>query len=803
MSRPDHDDDLQKQLINIFVVEANEYIQSINQKLLVLEKGQNNISEDFDFNELLREAHSLKGAARAVNILEIEDLSHHLESIFIHLYEKKLTLVAEDFDLLFKTLDLISTLIQKATDNDNRPIGIEALIQQLDQLMISGTQRQTGNREDLPHGMEVSDDQKSPTLAQTEDRRANNLSNTKETSASGIPIRKDETIRLSTHRLDILLSLMSELHVSRIESKQRLADLAALRDSLNVWEREWHRLESQLQSNAIRNRTNFPNHQFEDLVPEMQTSGMSLEENYHEISQLNNSNFKEIIHQINTIIHALKINERKVDQLTTETEEEIRRTRMLPISTIFDAFPRVVRDLARDCGKEVLLQVEGEETEVDRAVLEQIKDPLLHLIRNCVDHGVELPELRLQKGKPIAGIIKIKALHQGGNLILEISDDGAGIDIGVIKEVAIRKNFVSQKAAEDMNEREIIWMIFKPGFSSSKKITDISGRGIGMDIVRKNIEAMNGIIRIENKPGDGIKFVLSVPLTVATTNCVLVHAGVNKFQDTYLHPTFAIPITNIFRMLRVRSDEIVNVEGRLGLQLDNEPLELRYLSDILGLPQIQNVNNQAGTETEQILIIEAAERTIAIAVGEILGTQEIVIKKLPWPFLHVDKIAGECILGSGEPAFVLNMAEAISGTYESRITDVFEEDTVQPISERKGLFVLVVDDSITTRTLEKNIIESAGYQVKTASDGLEAWKIIQSGMIDLVVSDIVMPRLDGVELCKKIRSSEKYKNLPVILSTSMDSEDDKKKGLDAGADAYLVKKIFDQNVLLKTIERLI
>ena len=799
MSQSNHNDDLQKQLISIFVVEANEYVQSINQKLLVLEKGPKNKVEDFEINDLLRVAHSLKGAARAVNILEIEELSHHLESIFVSVREGKLTLVAENFDLLFKTLDSISLLIQNASNSDSRPIDIKVLIQQLDQLIITGSQKQFTSRDASIPKEDGFNEQKT----RNEDKRANNSNNLKTVSSPGISVRKEETIRLSTNRLDLLLSLMSELHVARIESKQRLTDLVTLHDSLNMWEKEWHQLELQLQRNTLGNQTGFSNQQLEDSIHKTQKSGLWLEENYQKISQLNNANFKETIHQINTIIHALKTNERKIDQLTTETEEELRRTRMLPISTIFDAFPRVVRDLARDCEKEVLLKIEGEETEVDRAVLEQIKDPLLHLIRNCVDHGIEVPELRLQKGKPVAGTIEIKASHQGSSLILEIGDDGAGVDIDNIKETAIRKKFISQKAADDMNEREILWMIFKTGFSSSEKITDISGRGVGMDIVRKNIEALNGIIRIENQPGEGIKFILTVPLNVSTTNCLLVQAGVRKFHDTYFYPTYAIPITNIFRMLRIHSDEIVNVEGRLGIQVDNEPLELRYLSDILGVPQIKQANSQPRVGTEQVLIIEAAEKTIAVVVGEILGTQEIVIKKLPWPFLHVEKIAGECILGNGEPAFVLNMAEAISGTYEKRIGEVFEEDLAQPISERKEFLVLVVDDSITTRTLEKNIIESAGYQVKTASNGLEAWRSIQSDTINLVVSDIVMPHLDGIELCKKIRSSEKYKNLPIILSTSMDSEVDKKKGLEAGADAYLAKKIFDQKVLLETIDRLI
>ena len=323
-----------------------------------------------------------------------------------------------------------------------------------------------------------------------------------------------------------------------------------------------------------------------------------------------------------------------------------------------------------------------------------------------------------------------------------------------------------------------------------------------MDIVRKNIEVLNGIIRVENDPGKGIKFILAVPLTVATTNCLLVRTGMRKFHNSYAPITFAIPITNISGMVRISAEQISCVEGRFGIVVDNEPLELRYLADILGLPRLKTGFEDSTRTNEQVLIIEAAEKTMAIAVDVILNTQEIVVKKLPWPYSRVDKIAGDCILSNGDPAFILNMAEVVSDT-QNRPGEIFIEEEKQLPDTKKNMKVLVVDDSITTRTLEKNIIEEAGYQVLSASDGSEAWNCLQTEAIDLVVSDIVMPRLDGVGLCKKMRESEQFKHLPVILVTSMDSEKDRKNGMEAGADAYLVKKVFDQSILLEAIERLI
>ena len=801
MPQLSRDDDLQKQLIRIFVDEANEYIEAINQKLLVLEKEPKSESANSAIGELLREAHSLKGAARAVNILEIETLSHHLENIFVGVRDHYLALSAEDFDLLFKAVDSISLLVKKASGAAGKAPDTGMFIDQLDKLAASYIHKGSAKKASRIDEHWIAEKHLNSDFDPVINEKQQPID-----AGKGIfhqTLKKDETIRLSTNRLDILLSSMSELHAARIETKQHITDLAGLCDTLSQWEKQWHRFNSEFQKEAVLNRSFSHNNPAESTAQSGITNWFAPDGIYTKIAQLNNANFKNSNNQINTIIHALKTNERKIDQLTTEMEEEIRRTRMLPIATIFNAFPRAVRDLARECGKEIVLNIEGEDTEVDRAVLEQIKDPLLHLVRNSVDHGIESPSVRLEKGKSAKGLIQIKAMQQGSNLILEVSDDGMGINLETIKEIAIQKKFITKKSADDLSDREILWLIFRTGFSSAKTITDLSGRGVGLDIVRKNIEVLNGIIRIENDPGKGVKFILSVPLTVATTNCLLVHTGMRKFRNNYTPIPFAIPITNISRMIRISTDQISSVEGRLGIVVDNEPLELRYLADILGLPRMKKGFKDSAKTNEQVLIIEAAEKTMAIVVDVILNTQETVIKKLPWPFNRVDKIAGDCILSNGEPAFILNMAEVVAGAQNQSIEVFPEEEAVQSANARKNFKVLVVDDSITTRTLEKNIIEEAGYQVLSASDGIEAWSCLKSEAIDLVVSDIVMPRLDGVGLCKKIRESEQFKHLPVILVTSMDSERDRKNGMEAGADAYLVKKVFDQTILLEAIERLI
>ena len=443
MPKLNRDDDLQKQLIRIFVVEATEYIEAINQKLLVLEKEPESENASSAINELLREAHSLKGAARAVNILEIETLSHHLENIFVSMRDHNLALSAEDFDLLFKAVDSIGLLVQKASGAAESTPDTGVLIDQLDKLAAAnGRERSAKGEGRIDQHWEAENHLNSgPKPVNDEEHQPID-------DGKGIlqqTLRKDETIRLSTNRLDVLLSSMSELHAARIETKQHITDLAELYDTMSLWEKQWHRLNSKFQKEAVVKRSILHDSSADSSAQSDKANWFAPDGIYTKIAQLNNTNIKNSNHQINSIIHALKTNERKIDQLAMEMEEEIRRTRMLPISTIINAFPRVVRDLARQCGKEITLKIEGEDTEVDRAVLEQIKDPLLHLVRNCVDHGIESPEARLEKGKPAKGIIQIKATQQGSNLILEVNDDGTGIDLETIKEIAIRKKFLTKK----------------------------------------------------------------------------------------------------------------------------------------------------------------------------------------------------------------------------------------------------------------------------------------------------------------------------------------------------------------------
>jgi len=467
---------------------------------------------------------------------------------------------------------------------------------------------------------------------------------------------------------------------------------------------------------------------------------------------------------------------------------------MLPVSTIFDALPRMVRDLARDLGKEARLEVDGADTEVDRPVLEQIRAPLTHLLRNCVDHGLETPEVRLKAGKPREGSIRLSASQRGGMMQIDVSDDGAGIDPQRVRSVAVARGVISADAAKAHSDRDDVRLIFRSGLSTSPIVTDVSGRGVGLDGVRETVERLNGMIDVESQHGVGSTFALSLPITVATTQSLLVRAA---------HQTFGLPITSVSRILRVSPEDLHRSQGRDMVSLEDEPVTVTALSDVLrlGLP------DEPTNARHPAVLVQSAERRALVLVDALVGSQDVVIKSLPRPLVRVRYTAGATILGSGEVVVILNAADVVRLSGSARPVAITAAaapgGAASTASQAAQRSVLVADDSMLTRMLEKSILEAAGYRVLAASDGMEAWAMLESERCDLIVSDVNMPRMNGLELTARIRADDRFRNFPVILVTSLDSPDDHARGVEAGADAYIVKSTFSQQGLLETINRLI
>lgn len=733
------DEEFMAELRAMFSVEAAEHIASLNRDLVALEKSGSIEDEGPLLKEIFRNAHTLKGGASAVGLDPVRVLAHHLESLLGKIQNGELAIGPTTFDLVYQTVDVIKAMIEPDVDPE---VSAEftALVAKLSSI----------------EGIEPAEE---PAEEAAEEPKRESPAST-ETLRHAAADQGGETVRISTTKLDNLMTHVGQLLVANSGSQWSASEIGEIADGLNG-----------LVKGTRKTSAGPAGHD------PSRTLGPELEKD-----------LTELIHRVNRLRDWIRADARRMDLATDQLQEEVRRARMLPISTIFSGFPRMVRDLARNAGKKVRLEIRGEDTEMDRSMLEQLKAPVTHLLRNCVDHGLEDPEARSAAGKAPEGLIVLSALQKGATTVVEITDDGAGIDIDRVKATAVANQIIEESDLDDIGAREAHSLIFHSGFSTSPLITSVSGRGVGLDVVRENVERMNGTIEVRSTPKESTTFTLIMPLTVATTRCALVSSG---------GQTFGVPLTNIVRTVRVLPEETLEAEGREAITLPDGPLPLRDLADVLGLE-----GSPWQGEHRPVLIARSADRTVGLAVDEVLGVNDVVVKNLPRPLLKVRHVTGATVFGSGNVAVVLHMGDVLRSALQS-VTPVDHprhSAIGKPVGAPK---VLLVDDSITTRTLEKNILQAAGYEVSVAVDGAEAWAVIETEPPDIVVSDVQMPRLDGFELTAKIRSDERFKHLPVVLVTSLESENDRKRGVEVGADAYITKSSFDQEHLLDTVRRLI
>ena len=477
-----------------------------------------------------------------------------------------------------------------------------------------------------------------------------------------------------------------------------------------------------------------------------------------------------------------------IDQLLAETKKVV----MLPLSTITVRLPKIVRDLARDEGKFITCDIHGEALEVDKRILDALRDPLLHLLRNCVDHGIEKPEARVARGKPERGQISLTITRTGGDALeLLVADDGGGVDAARLKAAAVTAGRVTADQAATMPEAQALALLFESGVSTSEILTRVSGRGLGMAIVRDTVEGFGGTVTVSSTLGQGTQFRLQLPLTVATYQGTLVEAEGQKF---------VLPTAGIDRVTRVRRDHIRTLENRETIVVADRPMSLVRLADILGLPGTGKTNH---AEFLPVAVVRSGAACIALAVDQVLREQEILAKGLGPQLLHVPNVSGSTVLASGELVLILNTAELVraADTQARGATEAPGAATApgEPATKR----VLVVEDSITARVLIQSVLQSAGYTVLTAVDGMDGLATLRTEAVDVVVSDVDMPRMNGFELTTKIRASANLDTLPVILVTARESREDRERGIEAGASAYIAKSTFDQTDLLEVIQRFV
>lgn len=754
------DSDFLRELLTVFAAEADERIAAIDRGLLALERLPEGDERAETVAGVLRELHTLKGSAGAVDMPQVSQLAHALEGL---LGGVQLTASADPalFDRAGAGLEALRILVDDSVNGRAPSLDVDQI--------IAGVAWSEPDPVDevVPTVPAVAP---SPPPAPVP------------TSVAAPRVVPDETIRLSTTKLDSLMARVGELVVTKIGSEHRASQTRVIADQVADWEQEWRRIRPQYaELRSALEDDQSDTEAADELLARMRALLPLIEQSDERVTHL--------ARELGGLRAGVDMDERRLSLVTSELEEEVRRTRMVPVATVFDPLQRLVRDLARDLGKGVELVVQGAETEVDRSVLEAIRAPLTHLIRNAVDHGLEVPAVRVAQGKPPEGTIRLAAAERGGTLIMSLADDGAGIDLARIRRLAAQRGLAGEDQLRAMPDRDVLRLIFRPGFSTSETVNDISGRGVGLDAVREAVERLHGGIDVASDPQHGTTFTLSLPLSVATTQCVLVR------ESGHL---FAIPVNSVVRLVNVDPEQIGRAQGREMIALDDGPVIAARLEDVL-----QITTRAADAARMSAVIVGAHERRVALLVEDVVATQDVVVKPLPRPFARVRHAAGATVLGTGDVAVVLNVSDlmrtAMRTATRSEIPGTGPAGRAAPATQT----VLVVDDSIVTRMLEKSILEAAGYVVRVAADGDEAWGALQDAPVDLVVSDINMPGMDGLALTARIRADQELRATPVVLVTSLDAPEDHSRALDVGADAYIVKSNFSQEGLLETVGRLI
>lgn len=505
------------------------------------------------------------------------------------------------------------------------------------------------------------------------------------------------------------------------------------------------------------------------LLEEMQISKIIIEEQESE-----NIHLSEAIKNFSTLFHSL--------------QEEVAQLRMVPAGNLLCILPRYVRDLSHELNKKIEFSSSGEDVKVDKAVLEGLKDPIIHLLRNAIDHGIETESVRKKAGKSATGHINLSVKEEESLIKMMITDDGAGIDINKLTDIALKKNKVTETELNQMNDERKLELIFLSGFSTKDIITDVSGRGVGLDVVKSNIENLKGQINIATIPGKQTTFTLSVPLSIATDRGLLIKSGGQYF---------VIPTSSVDRVVLIQSDQLVNVQGSQAIIQNNKTIPFRILSDILDLEKTPVTDENK----LPVMIIKRGENLLALLVDEILGEKEIVIKSLREPLNKIPCVQGGTLLENNEVVMILEPGDLITYGLKNPSTEIVLQTKKIKLPEKKQ--ILVVDDSITTRTLEKNVLESKNYEVTVAVNGKEALEILYKKPFSLLITDVMMPVMDGFTLTEQVKKSEQLRHLPVIIVTSLGSEEEKKRGIDVGADAYIVKNEFESGKLLSIVSQLV
>ena len=715
----------------IFLGELDDQLIVTNADLIALES---NPADAERLKSLFRAAHTLKGAARAAGVEAIAETCHAMETMLAPARDRGVTLGAAEFKILFAAADTLAEEGRRLRES---------------------AQRIEGDR-----------DQPDPASSASRAGAAASLSEDQPAAAERTG---PDYLRIDPTTLDSVLASVEQLLVAIDTVGVHARDARALSE-----------LTTKVAANAARSGRRAQARNAGNGSTPGSSQGMGVGATDTE------SQWRRLAEQAARLANNAAADARHLGNAGSELAGRTRRLRMRPFADACEALPRVVRDLAGDLGKDVRLSILGGDVHADRVVLDGLREALVHLVRNAIDHGVEQPAIRTAAGKQPQATVTIAASIAGDSISVTVEDDGAGLDL-----TAIRASFQRLGKSVPTEDDAVVAALFTGGVSTRVEATAISGRGVGLDLVRNSVERIHGTIDVSWAKGNGTRFTIKSPLTLATIRTLLVKVGTE---------TVALPTMHIERVRRISSADLRRAEGHdvlLGeAGKDDRPVRLVSLARLLGPPLTERTLDKHANG----VILEAQGRRLAVLVDELVSEQVVIVRKLDGARASLPYLSGVAILGGGRIALVANVPRLLSkGLDASPATTIAAADDEAPARRR----ILVVDDSVTTRMLEQSVLEEAGYEVKTAIDGAAAWEMLAEDEWDLVVSDVEMPRMDGFALCAAIRGSPRLSRLPVVLVTALEKQEHRAKGLEVGADAYIGKSSFDQRSLLETIQQLL
>lgn len=782
-----------------FSVEAEEHLDAVSSSMLELERVRD-VRNSETLESAFRHVHSLKGAARAVNLYQIETLCQALETLFVEWRSCGSQPARSSFDVIHAAVDAVAKAVPdpqgNVTEVDNQQIAsllahIESTIRDARQASVPVLKEDVlAAADEDPGAVDTGPIQEEQNLHRDVD---------------DLPVDGHHhaavdrgSVRVPTSKLATILTQTEELLSVKLGCYNRYLELNELTKFMHRWKNEWGKFQSRHGSLLSKEKTALgagrEASQDHITVSHATCDDQPLPAVISDFLYWNSAFISELYEKLACVTSTASRDAQTAAKLVDELLRASKQLLMLPISTIVDVLPKVVRDLSREKNKLIDVVISGSEMEVDKRILEELKDPIMHLVRNAVDHGIEIPETRLQFNKPERGTITIKAEHSGSNAVeITVSDDGAGIDIIDLKNEAIQRGVVSSEEAADLSDRDAASLIFHPGLSTSVTVTEISGRGMGLAIVQQAVQKLGGRVEFETGVHRGTTFRITAPLIVGTVNGLLISAA---------HQHYIIPTSQIKRVATIHKHEIKMIQERQWMILDQKVVPFLDLGSLLW-PQKTHRPRQQDKIT--VVLVTNGTDLAGFAIEEVLSVHEVMVKPLSKPLLRIKYVLGVSTLESGKIVPILRVDDLLREAKQVKgAPGYFEEKPVEPAAIiARGRRVLLAEDSITSRMLLKGILEGAGFKVDTAVDGVDAITRLRTEDYDLLVSDIEMPRMNGFDLTAEIRRDRKLTDLPVVLVTALSSSEDRERGIDVGANAYIVKTNFEQSNLLEAVRRLI